>query len=152
MNTLILIIVLEQRLKSMVLNLDLSAYMQICENGIISVGSSSLDVSSSDNISPCPITGSEARLIAPLWSDVDIVETVNGEIVYQIFTEDYDSDQLELVSRFISHQYRSNVTFTGRWMIVVEWNRVLPHSRPPGSNLRVSYTALIQHKNVSVYA
>jgi len=123
--------------------LDSYTHMQICENGIISVGSSSLDVSSSDNISPFPINGSEARLIAPLWSDVDIVETVNGEIVYQIFMEDYDSDQLELVSRFISHQHRSNVTFTGRWMIVVEWNSVLPHSQPPGSDLRVSYRLML---------
>ena len=125
--------------------------MQICENGIISVGSASLDVSSSDNISPFPINGSEARLIAPLWSDVDVVGTVNGEILYQIFTEDSDRDQLESVSQFISHQYQnsSGVTFTGKWMIVVEWNRVLPHSQPPGSDARVSYTALI-FKHLSI--
>ena len=126
--------------------------MQICENGIISVGIASLDVSSSDNISPFPISGSEARLIAPLWSDVDIVGTVNGEIVYQIFTEDSDGDQLESVSRFISHQYSSGVTFTGKWMIGVGWNRVLPHSQPPGSDARVSCTALIQHNRcISVH-
>ena len=119
------------------ISLNSYVYVQICENGIITVGSS-LDSSFSDNINPFPIKGSLARLIAPLWSDVDVVGTSGGRIFYQIFTEDSESDQLDRVSQFIFHQYSSRVTFTGKWMIVVEWNNVPPHSLSPGSDSMVS--------------
>ena len=114
---------------------SLNLYVQICENGIITVGSS-LNSSFSDNINPSE--GSQAYLIAPLWSDVDVVGTSGGRIFYQIFTDDSESGQLDRVSQFIFHQYSSRVTFTGKWMIVVEWNNVPPYSLPPGSDSRVS--------------
>ena len=99
---------------------------------------SSLASSFSDNIEPFPLEESRSRLIAPLWSDVDVVGTTGGRIFYQIFTDDSDSDLLYQVSQFIYRQYYSQVTFTGKWMIVVEWSNVPPHSSSEGSDLRVS--------------
>ena len=113
----------------------------MCENGLISFGSawdgSPAGVAAHTTFQ-FPLTDAGAYLVAPLWSDVDISDplgTGEGEIFYQTFSNSGD-ELLSLVSGFVEYQY--NVSFTGEWMLVAEWNNV--HPIPQESDPRVCYT------------
>ena len=63
-----------------------------------------------------------AFLLAPFWSDIDL--TTNGSIRYQIHDQ-LNSALLLQVNDFISNYTDSS--FTGTWMLVVEWTEVVEH-------------------------
>ena len=63
-----------------------------------------------------------AFLLAPFWSDID--PTIYGLIRYQIHDQ-LNSALLLQVNDFISNYTDSS--FTGTWMLVVEWAEVVKH-------------------------
>ena len=69
--------------------------------------------------------------MAPFWADVDIRGGV-GNISYQVYST--GSPPLDTVNTIISDE--ENITFTGHWMIVAEWDEVPPY---PYSTSLVSF-------------
>ena len=63
---------------------------------------------------------SSAFLLAPFWSDID--PSIYGSIRYQIHDQ-FNSAFLSQVNDFISNYTES--TFTGTWMLVVQWYEVV---------------------------
>jgi len=57
-------------------------------------------------------------LIAPFWTDSDITNGV-GEVFYRVYE---DSEPLSWVSTYVSQQ--EQVSFSGTWMLIAEWNNV----------------------------
>ena len=113
----------------------------MCENGLISFGTAwdgSRAGVAAHTTFKFPLTDIGAHLVAPLWSDVDISDplgTGEGEIFYQTFSNSGD-ESLSLVNRFV--EYQNNISFTGEWMLVAEWNNV--HPIPQESDPRVRCT------------
>ena len=61
-------------------------------------------------------------LVAPYWSDINILRGgVSAEIPYEVHTS---GSLLSQVNAFISEE--QNVSFSGQWMLVVEWREVPP--------------------------
>ena len=63
-------------------------------------------------------------IVAPFWANIDT--RIAGDILYEVHTEDSNPELLHLVSRFIATEKR--VRFSGRWMLVAEWNNVPQYS------------------------
>ena len=71
-----------------------------------------------------------SSVLAPFWADVDT--RAAGLVSYEVHQrgENADSDAiLERVSGFVTAQ--ANVSITGLWMLVAQWDRV--HPFPHGS-------------------
>ena len=78
--------------------------------------------------SPFPTRWGSTRrryVVAPYWSDNDI--RMEGDVCYEVHNK--ESDLMERISNHIS--YKSETTFTGNWMLLVEWSDVHPY--PHGS-------------------
>ena len=71
-------------------------------------------------------------LVAPFWADIDIRWGV-GHISYQVYST--RSPLLDTVNNFISDEENNN--FSGQWMLVAEWNKVIEHSWSPVSVIRI---------------
>ena len=65
------------------------------------------------------------HLVAPFWADINIAVGV-GNISYQTFTT--GSPLLDIVNNFISDE--EDFDFSGRWMLLTEWNDVPPFGGP----------------------
>jgi len=66
--------------------------------------------------------------VSPFWDDVDL--RLAGDILYEVHTsmsEDPDPASVDLISQVSSYiQDETNSSFSGTWMIVVQWNMVHP--------------------------
>ena len=90
--------------------------MQVGTNGLISFGGPITD------FSPSLFPLEHNFIVAPFWSDVDISNGV-GRIRYEVHTtSSVGSTFLSNVSQFIQEQM--NTSFTGQWMLLVEWDEV----------------------------
>ena len=58
--------------------------------------------------------------MAPFWANIDT--RTAGDILYEIHTDNSNPELLHSVSRFIAKE--KGVRFSGRWMLVTEWNNV----------------------------
>ena len=67
-------------------------------------------------------------LVAPFFSDIDISSGV-GEINYEVHTEFTSKHLLSQVDSVISEHAHTN--FTGKWMIVAEWDGVPQYGGDP---------------------
>ena len=69
---------------------------------------------------------------ATLWlhsgSDNDI--RVSGDVCYEV--HDQNSDYLNQVNAFISN--KTQTEFNGKWMLLVEWDKVHPYPHGSGSS------------------
>lgn len=59
-------------------------------------------------------------VVAPFWTDIDTREA--GNVSYRVITSGTFASIVEDVSEYVSR--KMNVTFSGKWMIVAEWNSV----------------------------
>ena len=66
--------------------------------------------------------------MAPFWSDNDI--RVSGDVCYEV--HDKGSDYLSQVNAFISN--KTQTEFNGKWMLLVEWDKVHPYPHGSGSS------------------
>ena len=90
--------------------------LQVGTNGLISFGAPITD------FSPSLFPLEHDFIVAPFWSDVDISTGV-GQIRYEVHTtSSVGSTFLSNVSQFIEEQ--TNTSFTGQWMLLVEWEEV----------------------------
>ena len=90
--------------------------LQVETNGLISFGAPIFD-----DFGPSLISEYDF-IVAPFWSDVDFGTGV-GQIRYEVHTtSNVGSTFLSNVSQFIQEQI--NTSFTGQWMLLVEWEQV----------------------------
>ena len=92
------------------------SYQQISTNGYLSFGRPV------DDFSPTLFPEEHTFLVAPYWSDINIVRGgESAKIPYEVHTS---GPLLSQVNAFISEE--QSVSFSGRWMLVVEWREVPP--------------------------
>ena len=106
----------------------MSLCFQINTNGIISVNQPFLEYV------PQLFPYQSLYLVTPFWDDVDISVGV-GNISYQVYST--GSPSLDTVNTIISDE--ENITFSGHWMLVAEWDGVPEYQ---GSPDQVSATLL----------
>ncbi len=95
-------------------------YIQVITNGLLSFGRIYLNYIPSR----FPLGSDDNFLVAPFWADVDIQSYGIGSIAYEVHNHTSASSFLDGVSKFISNE--TGTQFTGRWMLLAEWNDV-PH-------------------------
>ena len=90
--------------------------MQISTDGYFSFGRA---------ITCCPSlttnTSNSDYIVAPFMADTNIASG-QGRVSYEVHNLSTDSIQLSRVNTFIRQQKQN--TFSGNWMLVVEWNDV----------------------------
>lgn len=68
-----------------------------------------------------PLSSSHDYMVAPFWANNDISQGY-GNVSYEVHDETSSPHLLRWVSTFISQTSQAN--FTGRWMIVSEWQQI----------------------------
>jgi hypothetical protein len=102
-------------------------------NGVISF----LGTMSSFTPSPFPL-GSNKRLIAPYWTDID---TRNGGDIW--YRESTNRTLLQLVSRPIRLLFPEQYRFQASWLFIATWDNVAFH----GANA-IGKTKVKENKNI----
>ena len=87
----------------------------------------------------------EDFLVAPFWVHNDI--RLAGSVSYEVYN--WNTQQLQAMTEFIDDEvfsFPSLNTFTGAWMLLVEWDAVhpFPHG-DPGNFPRNSTTNMVQN-------
>ena len=93
--------------------------MQICENGIISIGERPFKLWRPQRFPSDNPLIQQSNVLAPFWNDHE--PTPGGSVKYQILNNGPPN-------RFITHQLGIN-GFKDDWMIVVNWEKVSPYIR-----------------------
>ncbi len=105
-------------------------YMQICDNGIISIGERPFKLWRPQRFPSDNPLIQQANVLAPFWNDHE-PNPIIGAVKYQIFKEGP-------LNRFITHQQHIN-GFKDDWKIVINWENVSPYSRcRPDDQVRFS--------------
>ncbi len=79
-----------------------------------------------------------SNIVAPFWSNIDTRST--GDVLYKVHTDKSNPELLHSVSRFIRTE--KDVRFSGRWMLVVDWNEVPQYPGDLDQQVRFKYLYL----------
>ena len=100
--------------------------MQICENGVISIGERPFKLWRPQHFPSDNPLIQQANILAPFWNDHEPNPGL-GAVKYQIFEKGPDQSN-QGINRFVAYQ-QSLDEFKGEWMIVVSWENVSPYTR-----------------------
>ncbi len=116
--------------------------MQVCSNGVISIGSGHFTFFSPSRF-PGSSVVSSFNVLAPYWNDHDL-RAGGGAINYNVYTVEMGSEaisRINIVSSLISNQRGMN--FSGIWMLVAEWSDVQSYPAASDSERTNTYQATV---------
>ena len=100
--------------------------MQICENGVISIGEEPFKLWRPQRFPSDNPLIHHSNILAPFWNDHEPNPSF-GAVKYQMFDKGPDQSN-QGINTFVAHQ-QSIDEFKGEWMIVVSWENVSPYTR-----------------------
>lgn len=123
-------------------SLFFNLYIQVSDNGIISLNDSFVDDPQTPGSDFSQANGRGVVVIAPYWSDNDI--RMSGTIRYETYETSHPSplvqERLREISEFVSNG--TGTTFSGVWMLLVEWNMCPPYPAGEMNSMGVDPTFL----------
>ncbi len=112
-------------------NDTVSSFLQVCTNGMLTVGTPPLFLGTALERFPTADTRiSQSNLLAPFWNDHDGRDPASS-VTYRVYGGAASDPEgfMSPVSSFISSQIDSDIVgkFEPTWMLVASWNYVPPY-------------------------
>ncbi len=127
--------------------------MQVCANGAISIGTEHFSFFSPSRFPSSSSQISSSNVLAPYWNDHDL-RGDGSSINYKVYTREQGSRvsdaKLDAISRLISN--KEELSFSGIWMLVAEWNGAPAYPFNTDNPPRNTYQAVVVTDGTQTFA
>ncbi|XP_064388044.1 uncharacterized protein LOC135336225 isoform X3 [Halichondria panicea] len=127
--------------------------LRVCANGAISIGTEHFNFFSPSRFPSSSSQISSSNVLAPYWNDHDL-RGDGSSINYKVYTREQGSRvsdaKLDAISRLISN--KEELSFSGIWMLVAEWNGAPAYPFNTDKPPRNTYQAVVVTDGTQTFA